>query len=133
LNITGGSLTVGYVPSADSTTISAQFSGPVTLGGSASLSVHTLQVDAAQTFTVTGCTLAFNTINLMPHATTPARMLLTGNPLFSGISSTPGTIANGAGTGTSGFIDLGGGTRTINVANVASGTDLSFNLTWLSP
>src|ERR1044071_2680777 len=66
LNITGGSLTVNYVPSADSTTNGAQFSGAVTLSGSGSLSVHTLQVDTSRTLTLSGGTLTFNKINLMP-------------------------------------------------------------------
>jgi hypothetical protein len=35
LDITGGSLVVGYVPTADSTPISAQFSAPVSLGSGA--------------------------------------------------------------------------------------------------
>src|ERR1039458_8200320 len=87
LNITGGSLTINYDPTYradDSSTvlhagpISAQFSGPVTLSGSASLSVPTLQVDAAQTFTLTGGTLTFNTINLMPDSTSPAQIVLGG-------------------------------------------------------
>jgi hypothetical protein len=76
LNIAGGSLTVGYVSTADSTPIAAQFSGPVTLSGSGSLNIHTLQVDAAQAFTLAGGTLTFNTINLIPHATTPAKILI---------------------------------------------------------
>ena len=33
LDITGGSLTINYVPSADSTPLAAQFSAPVTLDG----------------------------------------------------------------------------------------------------
>jgi hypothetical protein len=66
LNITGGSLIIGYVPTADSTAIAAQFSGPVTLSGTAGLSVHTLQVDGTQTFTLAGGTLTFNTDQ--PHA-----------------------------------------------------------------
>ncbi len=128
LAISAGSLTVGYVPTADSTPISGQFSGPVTLSGTGSFSIHTLQVDPAQTFTVSGGTLTFNTINLMPGGTTPARLLVSGNPVFSGLASTPATIANGAGTGNSGFVDLGGSTRTLNITNVASGTDLSINV-----
>ena len=128
LNITGGSLTLGYVPSADSTPIAAQFSGPVTLGGSGSFSVHTLQVDAAQTFTLGGGTLTFNTINLMPHATTPAKLLVTDDVNFSGLSSASATIANGTGAGSTGIVDLGGGARTFDVANVASGIDLSVNV-----
>ncbi len=75
LNITGGSLNIIYDPTYradDSTTVlhggpvSAQFSGPVTLSGSSSLSVHTIQVDASRVFTLSGGTLTFNTINLMP-------------------------------------------------------------------
>jgi autotransporter-associated beta strand protein len=128
LNITGGSLTVGYVPSADSTPIAAQFSGPVTLNGSGSLSIHTLQVDATQAFTVGGGTLTFNTIKLMPHATTPAKILMAGDAIFSGLSGTNGTIANGTGSGSSGFVDLGGATRTFDVVNVVFGTDLSVNV-----
>lgn len=128
LVITGGSLTASYVPASDSTPIAAQFSGPVTLSGTGSLSVHTLQVDSAQTFTLAGGTLAFNTINLMPHASTPAKILLGGNMVLSGLASTAATIANGAGSGTSGSVDLGGTTRTLDVVNVVSGTDLSVNV-----
>ncbi len=81
LNITGGSLTINYDPNYVSDTvnypnalrsgpISAQFSGPVTLSGTGSLSVNTLQVDAAQTFTLAGSTgtLSFRQINLMPSS-----------------------------------------------------------------
>jgi autotransporter-associated beta strand protein len=129
LNITGGSLVVGYVPSSDSTPMAAQFSAPVTVTGTATLSVHTLQVDAAQTFTIGhGGTLTFNTINLMPHATTPAKIALTGDPFLAGATGATGTINNGAGTGTSGFIDLGGATRVVNVANGAAAIDLALNV-----
>jgi autotransporter-associated beta strand protein len=125
LTITGGSLTAGYVPTADSTPIAAQFSAPVGLSGSGSLNLHTLQVDASQTFTLSGGTLTFNRINLMPHATTPAKILISGNATLSGLSSTSATIANGTGTGSSGMIDLGGAIRTLDVVNVVSGVDLS--------
>ncbi len=128
LNITGGSLTASYVPSSDSTAIAAQFSAPVTLSGSGSLSLHTLQVDAAQTFTLGGGALTFNVINLMPHSTTPAKIAVTGDVSFSAPSNTSGTIANGTGSGASGLIDLGGGTRTLDVANSISGVDLTVNV-----
>jgi autotransporter-associated beta strand protein len=128
LNITGGSLVASYVPSADSTPIAAQFSSPVTLSSGGSLSLHTLQVDAAQTFTLAGGLLTFNTVNLLPHSAAPARIFLAGNATFSGLSGTSATIANGAGTGSSGLVDLGGATRTFDVVNVASGVDLSVNV-----
>ncbi len=128
LNITGGSLTVNYVPSWDSTPIAAQFSGPVTLSGSASLSVDTLQVDATRTFTLGGGTLTFNTINLMPHGTTPAKIVVTGDVNFNSLSNATATIAEGAGSGISGLIDLGGANRSFNVANGLADLDLSVDV-----
>jgi len=120
LNITGGSLTINYVPSWNSTTNSAQFSGPVTLSGSASLNVHTLQVDNTRTFTLNGGTLAFNTLSLMPGAT-PAKLALGGDVSFNAIGGAVATITNGTGSGSFGYIDLGSATRAFNVA---SGVDL---------
>jgi autotransporter-associated beta strand protein len=118
LNFTGGTLNINYVPSWDSTPISAQFSGPVTISGSASLSVHTLQVDAARTFTLNGGTLTFNTINLMPGAT-PAKLAMGGDVTFNSLAGATATIINGAGTGASGFVDLGGATHAFNIASNA--------------
>ena len=117
LNITGGSLTINYIPSWDSTPIAAQFSGPVTLSGGASLSVHTLQVDATNTFTLSGGTLAFNTINLMPNSATPAKIAMSGDMNFNSLTNATATITNGAGSGSSGRIDLGGASRAFNVAS----------------
>ncbi len=141
LNITGGSLTINYDPNYFSDTvnypnalrsgpISAQFSGPVSLSGTGSLNVNTLQVDATQTFTLAGSTgtLTFNTIYLMSHSTTPAKILLTGNVNIDPLSTTTATIANGAGAGSSGFVDLGGGTRAFNVGNGASDVDLAVSV-----
>jgi autotransporter-associated beta strand protein len=126
LNITGGSLTVNYVPSADSTTNGAQFSGPVTLSSSGSFSVHTLQVDAGQMFTLgTSAMLTFNTITLMPDSVTPAKILMSGDVNFSALANVTATIVKGAGAGSSGLIDLGGGTRAFNVANGSADVDVS--------
>jgi autotransporter-associated beta strand protein len=125
LSITGGSLTVNYVPSPDSTTNGAQFSGPVSLSGSGSFSVHTLQVDAAQTFTLGGGTLTFNRINLMPHNSTPAKIALSGDMIFNPLANATATIVKGAGAGNSGLMDLGGGTRAVNVGNGPAEVDLS--------
>jgi len=73
-------------------------------------------VDATRTFTLSGGTLAFNTINLMPHSTT-RQSWYGGDVTFSAFSGSTATITNGAGTGSSGQIDLGGATRGFNVAN----------------
>ncbi len=138
LNITGGSLTVNYDPtyrandSADvlhGGPISAQFSGPVTLANSGSLTVHTLQVDTTRTFTLAGGTLTFNTINLMTHSTTPAKIVLNSdvnlNPLSNNITA---VVAKGSGSGISGYIDLGGAARAFTVANGTAEIDLSINV-----
>jgi len=128
LHIAGGGLTINYVPSSDSTPIGAQFSGPVTLSGSGSLSVHTLQVDAAQIFRLDGGTLAFNTVNLMPHSNAPARIVVTGDVNINSRSNTTATVAKGPGSGNSGFIDLGGGRRAFNVSNSSAEVDLSVDV-----
>ena len=127
LSLTGGSLTVNFVPSSDSTTNGAQFSGPVTLSGSASFSVHTLQVDAAQTFTLSGGTLTLNTINLMPGIT-PAKIAMSGDVVFNSLSSVTAVITKGSGAGSSGLLDLTGGTRAFNVSNGAAEVDLSVDV-----
>jgi GH25 family lysozyme M1 (1,4-beta-N-acetylmuramidase) len=138
LNITGGSLMINYDPNYVSDTInypnalrsgslSAQFSGPVTLSGTGSLSVNTLQVDATRTFTLAGSssgTLTFKQINLMPHSTTPAKIAVTGDVNISPLNNGTATIANGGGAGSTGFVDLGGGTRIFNVGNGAADVDL---------
>jgi autotransporter-associated beta strand protein len=128
LNITGGSLTVNYAPSPDSTTNGAQFSGPVTLSGSGSLSVHTLQVDAAHTFTLAAGTLTFNTIHLMPHGTTPAKLLLNGSVAINALSNVTALVAGGSGMGSPGFLDLGGATHTLTVGNGTADVDLSLDV-----
>ena len=119
LNITGGSLTVNYVPSWDSTTNSAQFSGPVTISGGASLSVPNLQVDATRTLTVNGCNLAFNTITLMNDPTMPATLMVGGDVNFNSVTGTVATITRSGVTGIAGSINLAAGSRSFNVANGA--------------
>jgi autotransporter-associated beta strand protein len=127
LNITGGDLTINYVPSPDSTPISAQFSAAVTLDGEAHLSVHTLQVDASRTFTVDGGSMTFNTINLMP-GNVPGKILLIDDVNVTPLANATGTIANGAGSGTSGRFELGGANRELNVANGGADVDLSISV-----
>lgn len=123
LEITGGSLTINYTPSPDSTTNAAQFSAPVSINN-ATLNVHTLQVDDAQTFTVGGGTVKFSKIVLMP-GTPSATLALTGNATFDAFTNGVGNIANGTGSGSSGKMDLGAGTR---IVSINSGADLSFDV-----
>jgi autotransporter-associated beta strand protein len=128
LNLMGGSLIVNYVPSPDSTTNGAQFSGLVTLSNNASFSVHTLQVDATRTFTLGGGAVTFNTITLMPHSTTPAKILMNGDVNFNSLANATATIARGSGAGNPGLIDLGGATRSFTVVNGSAEVDLSLDV-----
>lgn len=133
LNITGGSLSVNFDPATwdsplvSTLPVSAQFSSAVALGGSGSLNVHTLQVDAARTFTLSGGTLALKTLNLMPGAT-PASLLINGNVNLSPFNNAAAEIANGVGAGSSGFVSLGGAERALNIVNGTSPIDLAINV-----
>lgn len=128
LNITGGAITINYVPSVDSTPISAQFSGAVTLDGAASLNVHTLQVDSSRTFTLNGGALTLNAVNLMPHASAPAKLLVGGNVTVNPLANAAAVIRKGTGSGTSGYVDLGGANRTFNIGNGSAANDLTISV-----
>ncbi|HEY3391191.1 MAG TPA: GH25 family lysozyme [Lacipirellulaceae bacterium] len=129
LNLTGGSLTVNYAPTSDSTPIAAQFSERVSIGGNASLNVHTLQVDATRDFVIGDSTLSFNRINLMPHGTAPAEIHLSGNVSFNPLNNAAAVIANGAGTGSSGRIQLTPGqNHVLNIGDGSAAEDLAINV-----
>ncbi len=136
LVLSGGSLSVNYDPTYrpdNSATvlhggpISAQFSGPVVLSNSATFVVPTLQVDTNRTFTIAGGTLTFKTINLMPHASLPSKILMTGNASFGSISNVMAVIQKGSGTGNANF-DLGGGFRTLTVSDGTNVVDVSIDV-----
>lgn len=136
LNITGGSLTINYNPAYranDSTEvlhgglISAQFSGPVTLSGG-TLNLHTLQVDTNRIFTLGGGTLTFNRINLMPHSSAPAKILISSNVNLGPLANVTAIIVKGAGAGSSGSVDLGGASRSFNIGNGTNEVDLSIDV-----
>jgi autotransporter-associated beta strand protein len=128
LNITGGSLTINYAPSPDSTPVAAQFSGGVTLSGTGNLSVHTLQVDATRVFTLGGGTLTCHTINLLPHSASPARIALSGNVTVNPLAGVTATIGRGSGAGNAGWIDLGGAPRGFTIGNGAADVDFSVDV-----
>jgi autotransporter-associated beta strand protein len=145
LEIVGGSLTINYNPdyavpedaggnplypnAVRSGPISAQFSGPVSLRGNASLSVHTLQVDATRDFMLDDSTFTFNRINLMPHSTSPAEMWISGDVNINPLNNAAAVIANGSGAGNSGRIQLTPGQNYIlNVGDGTAAVDLAVNV-----
>src|SRR5262249_55323610 len=111
----------------DSTSFAAEFSDAVTLSGAGSLSVHTILVDAQNTFTLTGGTLTFNTITLEPNHSNPAKISINGNVNVNPLSNTTATITSSGGT-TSGNLDLNGANRAFTVGNGSSDVDLAINV-----
>jgi autotransporter-associated beta strand protein len=144
LNITGGSLTVGYDPASwqsplkpnwfnhgpsETINVSAQFSGNVGLSGAGSLRVHTLRVDATRDFSVGGGTLTFNRINLMPHSTSPAEIRVGGTVNIDPLNNAAAVIANGTGSGNSGRVMLEHGLNPVlNVGNGSAAVDVAINV-----
>ncbi len=127
LNITGGSLQVNYVPSADSTPTSARFSAPVSVVAGGHLSLHTLQVDAGQAFTLGG-SLTLDTMQLMPHISSPAVLNIVDDVTVSAFANNTAVIANGSGSGNSGRIDMGGTNRVWTVQDGSATVDLSIDV-----
>ncbi len=127
LNITGGNLNIGYVPSTDSTPISAQFSANVTLSGTGGLSVHTLQVDTTRTLALNGGSLTFNKVNLMSNPAAPAMITVGGDITLNPLNNATALIAKAPGAGT-GFVDLGGQNRTLTIGNGTAATDVSITV-----
>ncbi len=125
--MSGGALTVNYVPVAESTPMSMQVSSSMSISGGARLSAHTIQVDAARTLTAGSASLTFDTLALS-RGTTPATLALNGDVTIAGTSGSTATIGTNSGTAPTGRIDLTGGTRTITVANGAAAVDLQVSV-----
>jgi autotransporter-associated beta strand protein len=124
LNITGGSLTVNYVPVAESTAMSAQFSAAVSISGNASLSAHTIHVDAANDVTAGNANLTFDML-MLGRGTTPARLFVNGDLTVTGTAGGSAKVGTNLGTAATGFVDLAGGNRTLTVTNGAANHDLA--------
>jgi autotransporter-associated beta strand protein len=130
VNITGGSLSIGYVPgSGGKFDLPSELNAVVTLSNTASYSAHTTQVDGGGArFNIDGGTVTFRTINLVSHATNSGKIVMGGNVTF-----TPSTLG---GTGTAviqstgalaqaGSIDLGSATRTFTISDGTPTIDVS--------
>ncbi|MFM1905141.1 MAG: hypothetical protein RLZZ440_3041, partial [Planctomycetota bacterium] len=122
--MTGGELNVNYVPVAESTPVSMQVSAAVSVGGGASLSAHTIRVDATETITAGDATLAFNTLTL-DRAASPATIVVDGALAIAGLAGATATIGTNSGTANTGFIDFSNGVRALTVADGLAATDLN--------
>lgn len=125
--MTGGSLTVNYVPAAESTPLSMQVSSSVSLSGGASLSAHTIQVDASRRLTAGNAGLTFDTLALARGAS-PATLLLNGDVTITATAGRTAAIGTTSGTLATGVVDLAGGTRTITVTDGTAAIDLQVSV-----
>jgi autotransporter-associated beta strand protein len=122
--MTGGSLTVNYVPVPESTPTSMQVSSAVSLSGGASLNAHTIRVDATRTLTAGDASLTFNTLTL-DRGTNPATLSLNGDVVIAAAAGGSAAIGMSSGTTNTAFVDFAGGIRTVTVANGAAAVDLN--------
>jgi autotransporter-associated beta strand protein len=130
VNITGGSLSVGYIPgSGGKFDVPSEFNAIVSISGSAAYSAHTTIVDGGGgLFKIGGGTITFRSIQLASNATNAGKILMAGNVIF-----VP-SILGGAGTATiqstgalaqAGNMDLGGATRTFTINDGTPAVDVS--------
>lgn len=128
LNITGGSLTVGYVPgSGGKWDLPSEFNAAVTLSSGASYSARTTQVDGGGgQFNINGGTVTFTDIQLASHASNSGKIVMGGNATFTPTGSAGTAIIRSTGSlAQAGRLDLGAATRTLTISNGSAAVDVS--------
>jgi autotransporter-associated beta strand protein len=128
LNITGGSLTIGYVPgSGGKWDLPSEFNAAVTISGTAGYSAHTTQVNGATgVFNVNGGTLTFTEVQLASHSTTPGRIVMGGDAIFTPTGGAGTAVIRSIGAlAQAGEVSLTAGDRGFSVINGSAGVDLN--------
>ncbi len=128
LNISGGSLNVTYVPgSGGMFDLPSEFSAPVTLSSRGAYSARVTQVNGdGGSFNLNGGNVTFSEILLASHATTPGKIVLSGNATFTPTSggSTTAVIRSTGNATQQGAVELTSGSRWLSVTNGAANVDL---------
>jgi autotransporter-associated beta strand protein len=128
LSLTGGSLTVAYVPgSGGRDDVPAQFNGGVTISNSAAYSARLTQVSGGGgQFNINGGTLTFQEIQLASHASNAGKIVMGGDATFAPTGGSGTSVIRSTGALTqAGSITLSAGNRTFNVNNGSAGVDLN--------
>src|SRR5262249_7482892 len=130
VNISGGSLSIGYIPgSGGKFDLPSEFNAVVTLSNTASHSAHTTQVDGGGgRFNINGGTITFHAINLASHATNSGKIVMGGNVTFAPSTLGGANTALIQSTGSlaqAGTVDLGGATRTFTINDGTPAVDVS--------
>jgi fibronectin-binding autotransporter adhesin len=127
LNITGGSLSVSYVPgSGGQFDMPSEFNAAVTLSSGAAYSAHTTQVDGGGgTFNANGGTVTFTDILLASHASNSGKMVMGGDVTFAQTNGAGTSVIRSTGSlAQAGSVSLSAGDRTLTVNNGSAGVDL---------
>jgi autotransporter-associated beta strand protein len=127
LNITGGSLSVGYIPgSGGKFDVPSEFKANVTLSSGAAYSAHTTQVDGGGgLFTVNGGTVTFTDIQLASHASNAGKITIGGDVTFAQTGGGGTSLIRSTGSlAQAGTVSLAAGDRTLTVNNGSAGVDL---------
>ncbi|HEX4416019.1 MAG TPA: GH25 family lysozyme [Lacipirellulaceae bacterium] len=129
VNITGGSLSVNYIPgSGGQFDVPSEFNNTVTLSSGASYSAHTTQVDAGKTFNINGGTVTFRSINLASNASNPGKIVMGGDVTFapSTLGGTGTAVIQSTGTlAQAGTVEMGAASRTFTISNGAPAVDVA--------
>jgi autotransporter-associated beta strand protein len=129
LNITGGSLTVAYVPgSGGRDDIPAEFAASVTLANSAAYAARTTQVNGggAGQFNVNGGTVTFSEIQLASHSSISGKLVIGGDATFAQTGGAGTSVIRSIGSlAQAGSVSLTAGNRALNVTNGSAAVDLN--------
>lgn len=128
LNITGGSLTVSYVPgSGGKWDVPSEFNATVTLSSGASYSARTTQVDSlGGVFNINGGTVTFSDIQLTSHSNIPGKIAIGGDVTFAQTGNAgTSTIRSVGSSPLAGGVSLAAGNHTLSVNNGSASIDLS--------
>jgi autotransporter-associated beta strand protein len=127
LNITGGSLTVSYVPgSGGKWDMPSEFNAAVTLSPSASYSARTTQVDGGGgVLNINGGTVTFNDVQLASHASNAGKIVIGGDATFNSLGGVTSIIRSTGSLAQAGSVILAAGNHVLTVNNGSSAIDLS--------
>ncbi len=131
LNITGGSLSVGYIPgSGGQFDLPSEFNAAVSLSSGASYSAHTTQVDGGGgTFNINGGTVTFSEIQLASHASNSGKIVMDGDATFAQTGGAGTSVIRSTGSlAQAGSISLSAGNRTFTVNDGSAGVDLNLRV-----
>jgi autotransporter-associated beta strand protein len=128
LNISGGSLSVGYVPgSGGKWDLPSEFKAVVTMSSGGAYTAHTTQVDGGGgSFNINGGNITFTDIQLASHASNSGKIIMGGDAVFDQTGGNVTAVIRSTGSlAQPGNVTLSEGNRTFTVTNGSANVDLN--------